>query len=178
MKETTIKAVAIIFEQWPSPPATPRIIDQYEQLLDDLESELLEKSVIAACKTLKFRPAVSEILDLAHAISRGARRTGAEAWGDVVSAIRHCGSYSTPSFEDELTAYAVERCGWRNLCLEGSSDAADRARFIEIYEAASERRIRNEKAGLELPARGDSQSLQRGRHLVSGPSAPKLLGAR
>jgi hypothetical protein len=149
----------------------------YEQLMAKLDYEPTLRAVEHLAQTQKFLPAFSEIREAMLELENGTRRKGAEAWGDVVEAIRHVGAYGVPKFTDDLTAYAVERCGWRNLCLEGSSDAADRARFIEVYEAASERRQRAEKSGLELPARGDPVGLLRGRTFAPRiGGTPKLFG--
>jgi hypothetical protein len=136
----------------------------YEQLMAKLDYEPTLRAVEHLAQTQKFLPAFSEIREAMLELENGTRRTGAEAYG-------------VPKFTDDLTAYAVERCGWRNLCLEGSSDAADRARFIEVYEAASERRQRAEKSGLELPARGDPVGLLRGRTFAPRiGGTPKLFG--
>ena len=148
----------------------------YEKLLSTLEFEPTLRAVELLAQTQKFLPAFSEIREAMLELENGSRRSGAEAWGDVVDAIRRFGAYRAPVFTDELTAYAVERCGWRNLCLEGSNDAADRARFIEVYEAASDRRQRAEKSGLALPPRGDEHQ---SRARLFGPrtgGTPKLFG--
>lgn len=181
MNDSTVKLVGALFVAFPMPQVTPSTIEVYERFLDELEPSALDRAVKAAIRTCKFRPTVSEVLELARVTDQGARRTGAEAWGDVVKAIREVGAYRVPTFADEITAYAVERLGWRNLCVEGSSDAADRARFVEVYDAASGRRDRGEQIGIELTPRGDAEYLGRGRQMYgehesqSGPT--RLFGA-
>jgi hypothetical protein len=149
----------------------------YEKLLSRFEFEPTLRAVELLADTHKFLPAFSEIRDAMLELENGTRRRGAEAWGDVVAEIRRVGAYGAPKFADELTAYAVERCGWRNLCLEGSNDAADRARFIEVYEAASERKQRAEKSGLALPPRGDERQSSARLFAPRTGGKPKLFGA-
>jgi len=173
------KITALLSLSFPSSQFNEGNAAAYEKLMSNLDYEPTLRAVERLAQTQKFLPAFSEIREAMLELENGTRRKGAEAWGDVVEAIRHVGAYGVPKFTDEITAYAVERCGWRNLCLEGSSDAADRARFIEVYEAASERRQRAEKSGLELPARGDPVGLLRGRTFTPRISGtPKLFGER
>jgi hypothetical protein len=130
--------------------ATARV---YEQFLLDLDAKFAEAAVVRLISTCKFLPTIAEIRGMVNDVHRGPMRTGDEAWGDVVRAIRDVGSYRMPKFDDPLTAYAVGRLGWRNLCLDGTNDASDRARFAEIYDAAAGRQRQDEVVGQALPAR-------------------------
>lgn len=130
--------------------ATGRI---YESMLEDLDAEACVEAVKRLFKTSRFLPTIAEIRSMAVEVRHGALRSPEEAWGDVVDAIRSVGSYRVPKFKDPLVAYAVERLGWRNLCLEGSSDVADRARFCELYGRAAERSRQDEVTGHALPER-------------------------
>lgn len=170
------KITALLAMSFPSSQFTEGNAQAYERLLSPLEFEPTVRAVELLAQTQKFLPAFSEIRSAMLELENGTARRGAEAWGDVVDAIRRVGAYGYPKFTDELTAYAVERCGWRNLCLEGSNDAADRARFIEVYEAASERRQRAEKAGLALPPRGDENQSRARLFAPRTGGTPKLFG--
>jgi hypothetical protein len=171
------KITALLAMSFPSSQFNEDNARAYEKLLSPFEFEPTLRAVELLAQTQKFLPAISEIRGATIDLERGARRSGAEAWGDVVDEIRRVGAYREPKFSDELTAYAVERCGWRNLCLEGSNDAADRARFIEVYEAASERKQRAEKSGLALPPRGDERQSSARLFAPRTGGKPKLFGA-
>ncbi len=114
----------------------------YENELAHLDFELANVAIHRMIRMRKFRPTVSEIFETAADVATGERRVGAEAWGDVVKAIRKFGSYAAPEFSDPLVGETVNRMGWRNLCLGDASEASDRARFAEIYDSlsAAERR--------------------------------------
>jgi hypothetical protein len=110
----------------------------YEAFLSDLEFGLASAAITGLVNTSRFLPSIAEIR-AACLDSRDGKVRGAEdAWGDVVSEIRRVGAYGAPQLSDPLAAYAVERLGWRNLC-GSSNDAADRARFCELYARARDR---------------------------------------
>lgn len=136
------KVVAILSASFPDSKWGEATCRAYESALADLDFELASDAVRRIVATSKFRPSISEIREAAAVVAVGERRAGADAWGDVVKAVRYVGSYGAPKFDDPLTARAVEALGWRNLCLGDSSEASDRARFCEVYDAlsASERR--------------------------------------
>lgn len=160
------KIVATLCGAYPGSASSEATSHVYEQFLLDLDARTAEMAVGRLICTSRFLPTIAEIRAAANDVERGPMRTGEEAWGDVVEAIRRVGSYRQPQFKDPLVAYAVERLGWRNLCLEGSNDASDRARFCEIYTRAAERQRLDEVSGLALPAR----------HAARLPSAGAISG--
>lgn len=54
-----------------------------------------------------------------------------KAWEQIMTAIARTGRYGSPDFEDPITAEAVRKIGWSNLCDGGEKL---RSRFLEIYE--------------------------------------------
>lgn len=155
------KLIAVLVASFPDAKWGEATCRAYESALSDLDMAIASAAVRRIAATSKFRPSIAEIREAAATVAIGERRTGADAWGDVVRAIRVFGSYRAPKFDDPITARAVEALGWRNLCLGDSSEASDRARFCEVYDAisGSERREvlsepgRINEAGLALPAR-------------------------
>ena len=142
-------------------------------MLADLDFELAKRAVTRLIATSKFLPTIAEVRSAATAFELGPVRAGGEAWGDVVAAIRFVGHYGIPKFEDPLVAHCVECLSWRGLCL-GENEAADRARFIEMYDAVAERRRTDDVARAE-PLRLPDRDL---RHLpASKPKGPALLGS-
>lgn len=148
------KVSAIVASSYPGAAFSDENAAAYERQLADLEYPLVVAALDLLTKTSRFLPTVAEIRDAALDIAAGERRTGAEAWADVVKAIRHVGHYRNPRFADPIVADCVSSLGWRNLCLEGSNDSADRARFIELYDNLSrrERRARQAAPALAAPA--------------------------
>lgn len=70
------------------------------------------------------------IVDEAH---HGRRRSGMDAMGDVIAAIRRVGVHRTPTFDDPIVARVVEQMGWANWC-NSENIVADRAHGAKIYD--------------------------------------------
>ncbi len=129
------KLVALMVAAWPDSRWTKETCGVYELALLDLDSALATAALRRLMATTKFRPAISEVIAAALTEAAGAVRSGADAWGDVVFAVRYVGSYRQPAFRDPVVARVVEQLGWLNLCLEGDIDAPIRAQFCKAYEA-------------------------------------------
>lgn len=124
----------------------------YERLIADLAFESTAAAIDRLVKSSRFMPTVAEIRAAEADVRCGPQRLGAEAWGDVTAAIRRVGaSQPPPPFPDPLVGQCVALMGWRNLCL-GSNDAADRARFIELYDGLQARQRVDLVVGKALPA--------------------------
>jgi len=90
----------------------------------------------------KWSPSIADIREMTSTVTQGEIPDWGEAWNTVCSAIRTYGSYkiqeAMESF-DELTYKAVQRLGFRNLCMS-ENVSADRANFRMIYEQLAERK--------------------------------------
>lgn len=75
------------------------------------------------------------------------RDTPAEAWGDVLTALKRLGSWTTPVFDNEITQKAVDCMGWQCLC-ESTNVEADRAHFMKMYEQLLSREKKNKLNGI------------------------------
>lgn len=113
------------------------IVGVYRRGLEDLDADHVARAVDVVTKTCERLPSIAKIRQTVVEIQHGHRRPGGDAWGDVVAAIKRHGANKTPGVDfhlaDPLTATAVDRMGWRELCLS-TNQAADRARFIELYD--------------------------------------------
>lgn len=156
-KAEAIEIVTLLASAFPDAKWNDATCRAYEKFIEDLDFGLAQDAVRRLVSTGKFRPSIAEFRAAAADSALGEKRSGADAWGDVVKAIRYVGSYGAPKFEDPFTARAVEALGWRNLCLGDSSEASDRARFCEVYDAiaGSERRaVVSEPGRINDAARG------------------------
>lgn len=124
-------------------------MDIFKQTLSDIDGDLLRASALKIISTSKWFPSVAELREAALDIAEpNGRRTGLEAWGDVVAAFhRDGGQYGNPQFDDPIASEVVRMLGWQTLCLS-EDQTADRARFIDGYNAIASCR-RNET--LTLP---------------------------
>lgn len=171
------KLVAVLLQAYPQAQFGPSSSALYERELADLDAGTALDAVRRIVRTNKWLPTVAEIRAAAVDVTAGARRLGVEAWGDVVEAIRRIGSYqAAPEFTDQATSECVRLLGWLNLC-RGTNEAADRARFVELYDGLSGRQRADLVAGKALPAAAPVGALPwRTGGLRALPAAPVALG--
>lgn len=103
--------------------------------LIDLEYDIACVAVDRANKTSEFMPTIARIRSEVGEISIGGRRSGAEAWGDVLRAVRRYGYTNTPRFGDSLVAEAVSAVGWDAICNANVTDASTRSKFADAYNS-------------------------------------------
>jgi hypothetical protein len=127
------KAVAMLQAAYPAARWAEATIALYELMLSDLDFAVAGSAIARIIRTSKFLPTIAEVFDVAADLTVGPTRSAVDAWGDVGTAIRRVGSYGVPRFADSIVAECVRVMGWRNLCLGDSPEAANRARFCELY---------------------------------------------
>lgn len=119
------------------------------EALADLDARVASNAVWEHISTSVFPPSIAEIRQKCSERLSPMITDWGEAWEEVLMAIRKYGSYR----EDEavnslskLTAIAVRRMGFRNLCMSENT-VADRAHFQRIYEGM----VKEEKRQVQLP---------------------------
>lgn len=141
-KSEVAELVMMILAAYPNARTTASTSQVYETMLADLEADRARAAVHRLIASSRFMPTVAEIRAAATELEHGAVRSGADAWLDVVEQIRREGYCGVPRFADPVVAALVQRWGWRALCF--GDGVSDRARFIEAYDALTQR----ERAGL------------------------------
>jgi hypothetical protein len=145
------KLVAMLSAAYRDAAISEATAEVYEAMLADVDFEAGKRAVQRLICSSKWLPTVAEIRAAAADVQHGPVRAGGEAWGDLVEAIRRVGSYRpAPTFADPLVNECVKAMGWRELCL-GSNDAADRAKFVALYDSLAGRERSNLVAGVALP---------------------------
>lgn len=122
-----------------TPQEMASLLDLWIQLLADLDGDTLRVATLKHVSESKWFPSIAELREQAASILCPNSKTAIEAWGDVVRAFHNFGQYQTPKFDDEITAEVVRDLGWVELC-NSEMPEADRARFIQGYEAMTKRR--------------------------------------
>lgn len=122
-----------------------------------------------------IRAAFAELL-------QGERRSGLEAWGDVLALFRRGFSRHRPptaaDVADPLVWQCLDAMTWRAICIANEDDPAPRSQFVASYQRLAERRgaagvtatVPTAKRLLEQRSMGE---LLEG---VLEPLAPKQLG--
>ena len=126
---------------YPTFELTDDRVSIYVKLLADLDADAL----IAACQqhiaTSKFPPTVAELREACTHLTRSALPAWADAWGEVLEAIRRVGYLGQPSFSHPLIAQAVQGMGgWKVMCqMEIGETSTWRAQFRDVYNAYASR---------------------------------------
>ena len=161
-KAEAAKLVAVLIAAYPSAKLGPDTTGIYERMLIDLDYPSANAAVERLLATSKWPPTVAEIREASLALTTGEIKPGGEAWGIVLSAIGRHGRNRTPGVDfdlgDTVALDVVRALHWRELC-DSDNQAADRARFIELYDqlAATARRRQLSEA---LPAMQRFRALQ------------------
>lgn len=142
-----------LFAHYPSVRPTELMRAAYASALEGMDREVAQAAIIRLTRTSKWCPSVAELCSAVVANAKGERRTGEEAYAELMAAVRRYGrSYGgegAPQFDDPL----IERClgvwgSWNALCDSPAHDPAGRARFVELYDDLTARSRRE----LVLPA--------------------------
>jgi hypothetical protein len=150
-----MRVLRVMRAAWPHRAVSNETAHVYMAMMRDLTYDEATSAVQALIQTSKWFPSIAEIRARV-ATSRCALEAPELAWGQVQRAISKYGAYQTPVFASAALHQAVESLGWRNICLDENL-AATRARFIDAYRVARERRIDEEATGRRLPGRAPAQ---------------------
>lgn len=170
------KILAVLFAAYPietrNVPAEEALITAkvYASALDDLGEDEVNQAIMFLVKTSERLPTVAKIRATVLELRYGPARPGGDAWGDVVREIRRQGLSGLSAFADPLVAKAVSRLGWGELC-RSENPAADRARFIELYDAL----VREERHHAAARLGATSELLPQRGPALGAPSARSLL---
>jgi len=113
----------------------------WEKMLSDLPYPLAEKALIKVLSTAKYFPAVAEIREAATELTTPLPMTAAEAWGQVMEAVRKFGSYRAKEameWMDPQVANMVRRFGFVDIC-RSEEIGVIRGQFIKLWESQSKR---------------------------------------
>lgn len=126
--------------------------------LEDIPYKVAEVALHKWVETSKWSPTIADIREMAAETLQGEIPDWGEGWQQVMRAIRLYGSYEPQKaydMMDELTATAVKRLGWNNLCFSENQEV-DRANFRMIYEAEAKKRKREAQIPPRLLQLADS----------------------
>jgi hypothetical protein len=146
----------------------------YRRMLADLEYPEANAAIERLIATSKWLPTVAEIREAAVTVATGEVRSGGEAWGDVLQAVRRFGYQRRPEFDDPVVAQCVSMLGWGEICMS-ENQTADRARFIDLYDQLAGKHRREHIAG-HLPAATRLRELRSGDARSAGSLIGRVFG--
>ena len=126
-------------------------VELWYRLLADIPYQAADLFLQRWVATHPFSPAISEIREGVASLSGRSVPDWGMGWREVLTAVSRYGYMNEPKALESLspvTRAAVERLGWKNICLS-DEEGMIRAGFRQCFEAAA-RRAREE---IQLPAR-------------------------
>ena len=140
-----LRVLKTLGDVFPSFRLSSSAIEINVQLLVDIPGAVLEQSSMEHMSRSSFFPSIAELRSAAFSIIDAAQPvpTAYEAWSEVQELIQHTGHYNLPKFDNPITAQVVKQLNWRYLCLS-NNPVADRAHFIQAYQALVERERNSE----------------------------------
>jgi predicted ribosome quality control (RQC) complex YloA/Tae2 family protein len=141
-KEECIKLLTIIKAVFPNFTGLSNEISIgiWYEMIGELDYNKAAVSVKRHLATSKFPPTVNDILVASADISENRIQTSADAWNDVLEAIRKFGVYRVEEGVNSLQepTRSIMRNQFRETCLSENL-MADKAHFLRMYDTYSKR---------------------------------------
>lgn len=138
------------------------------EMFGDVPYQIAQTAVKKYILTGVYPPTVADIRKIISELTNPDIKDGAEAWGEVIKAIRGYGYYREEEAMESmspLTAKVVKYMGFREVCMCEEVGVV-RGQFLKMYEQVSKR----EKENNMLP-----ESLQNQIRLIANNNDIKLL---
>lgn len=123
----------------------------YKQLRD-IPFPVAEAALDKWAQTEKWSPSIAELREVCATVTSGEIPGWGDGWEKVLKAIRTHGMYNISgalNSLDPLTRQAVERVGFREICLS-ENISVERANFRMVYENLAERKKTEQQVALPL----------------------------
>ncbi len=142
-RQDVFKTLTFLAALYPRFKLTPETGNSYALILADIPADLLHQAAVHLGSTNTFFPSAAELRQAVFDLSDRAQGilTAGEAWAEVCekfgqgfSRYRAPDKWTSPVVHDALRAIG----GWRYLC-DSENLTADRARFIQAYQALAKR---------------------------------------
>lgn len=143
----TTEALALLVNAFPREAIEPRTVKVYCELLADVPGVELRAACVTLAQSGKYFPTIAAIREAWALAKTGPKRSGLDAWGDVMEAVSSTGYMREPKFDDPVISQAIRTLGgWRQLCMS-ETQMADRKHFADAYESIAARQLQSVAAG-------------------------------
>ena len=136
-KGETAKLLAVLAAAFPRFEVDDLKVQVWHEMIGDLDYGIASLAIKKLILESTFPPSIAEVRKAAVEIQAPEQTTGAQAWGEVIKAIRNFGHYR----EEEalaslspLTAQVVRCMGWREICMSQESTGVLRGQFLRMYD--------------------------------------------
>lgn len=128
----------LLFAHYPAVRPAKLTLDAYAQALEGMSLDVAQAAIIRVTRTSKWCPSVAELCAACVSNARGDRRSGEEAYTELMVAVRRFGRVygdsPVPEFADPIVARCIGVWGsWNDLCNSPDNDPSGRMRFVELY---------------------------------------------
>jgi len=140
-KGEVAKLLAVLAAAYPKFEVDDVKVQVWYEMLGDLEYSVVNIAIKKLIMQNTFPPAIAEVRKAAIEISSPRGLTAAEAWGEVVKAVRNYGYYrekEAMASMSPITAQVVRYMGWREICLSEEPEIL-RAHFLKMYDQVAAR---------------------------------------
>lgn len=140
-KGEVAKLLAVLAAAYPKFEVDDVKVQVWYEMLGDLEYSVVNIAIKKLIMQNTFPPAIAEVRKAAIEISSPRGLTAAEAWGEVVKAVRNYGYYrekEAMASMSPITAQVVRYMGWREICLIEEPEIL-RAHFLKMYDQVAAR---------------------------------------
>ena len=156
------RALGVLAALYPRYTLSKATVTAYHAILGDIPADLLDRAALHAGSQKTFFPAAAELRAAAFELMEQAHGVpGAwEAWAEVCKSFGPYGRCRIPQWSHPLIKQAVDAIGGYIALCDSENATADRARFVQAYEALLSRA---QKDARMLP-----EVRQMVRHIASG----------
>ena len=140
-KGEVAKLLAVLAASYPKFEVDDLKVQVWYEMLGDLDYDVANIAIKKIIMLNTFPPAIAEVRKAAIEISSPRGLTAAEAWGEVIRAIRDYGYYrekEAMASMSPITAQVVRYLGWREICLSEEPEIL-RAHFLKMYDQVAAR---------------------------------------
>lgn len=140
-KGEVAKLLVVLAASYPKFEVDDLKVQVWYEMLGDLDYDVANIAIKKIIMLNTFPPAIAEVRKAAIEISSPRGLTAAEAWGEVIRAIRDYGYYrekEAMASMSPITAQVVRYLGWREICLSEEPEIL-RAHFLKMYDQVAAR---------------------------------------
>lgn len=135
--------IDLLLDTYPRAVLKEGTLAVYEQMLADIPDDALLAAVRDQIRNNEYFPSIAAIVRAAAVIQSGSGSwpSAMDAWGEICGYMR-AGQEFQPKFSNVFIDQIVTDMCWYNLRMS-ENQAADRARFIESYDAKVAKALRS-----------------------------------
>ena len=140
-KVATAKLLSVLAAAVPRFEVDDLKLQVWHEMISDLDYGIASLAIKKLILESTFPPSIAEVRKAAVEIQTPEQTTGAQAWGEVIRAIRNYGVYREEEALSSMsprTAYVVKCMGWREICM-GEESGVIRGQFLKMYQQVAER---------------------------------------